>query len=197
MCWWTIHCWRQCLRAATCKNELCKRLKMKNLGEAAEFWVNEILVVVQRILHICQKPDTSVKYLNTLAWETRNPVLLLWKYHPLSSPLESLLIRLFKHHTVGWLIWLMVCTHPDIGYAVGTLSQHCETPLTSDWIAFKSVLRYIKCTRTIGLKFGSDKSAHLKVFCDSEWASCRLTRRPTDGYVFLILGGAVSYKSEK
>lgn len=45
----------------------------------------------------------------------------------------------------GSLVWLLICTRTNIGYAFGTLSQHCETPLT-----VKRALRYIKYNPTAG-----------------------------------------------
>lgn len=54
------------------------------------------------------------------------------------------------------LIWLMISTQPNIGYAVRTFSHTYEMPLTSQWSAVKRVILYIKGTRTTGTTFGSE-----------------------------------------
>ena len=45
---------------------------------------------------------------------------------------------------VGSLIYLMICTRPDICYIITKLSQHLSNPHQEHWIAAKHVLRYLK-----------------------------------------------------
>ena len=47
----------------------------------------------------------------------------------------------------------MIGTRPDIGYAVGKLSQYCEKPTKSHWSSVKRVLCYLKGTCNIGKPF--------------------------------------------
>ena len=44
---------------------------------------------------------------------------------------------------VGSLIYAMICSCPDLCYAVIILSQHLVAPTKNDWILLKNVLRYI------------------------------------------------------
>ena len=57
----------------------------------------------------------------------------------------------------------------------------------------KVVLRYLKGTENHGIVYGAEEQ--LEGFSDTDWASDRDTRRSTTGYVFMINGGAVSWKS--
>lgn len=41
---------------------------------------------------------------------------------------------------VGSLIYLAICTRPDISYAVGVLSQHLERPAQQHWDGFIHIL---------------------------------------------------------
>ncbi len=61
----------------------------------------------------------------------------------------------------------------------------------------KRVLLYIKGTRTPGITFGTDPSIHPEGYCDSNWAGCLKTRNSTEGFIFLVGGGAISWKSKK
>ena len=47
---------------------------------------------------------------------------------------------------VGSLVYAMICTRPDICWAITKLSQHLSRPLKVHWIAVKHVLRYLKGT---------------------------------------------------
>eukprot|EP00171_Calliarthron_tuberculosum_P001087 IDg1087t1 len=98
---------------------------------------------------------------------------------------------------IGSLMYLMIGTRPDIAFAVGKLSQHCENPNLRHWIATKRVLRYIKGTRNLGITYGTKSSLEPLGYCDSDWGGCIETRKSTEGYLFLIAGGAVCWRSKK
>lgn len=56
------------------KAELCKRFKIKNIGEADEF-LYKLLITVQSAHHIFHNPSTSIKFLSDMEWVARNTVL--------------------------------------------------------------------------------------------------------------------------
>lgn len=96
---------------------------------------------------------------------------------------------------VGALLYLSVCTRPDIAFAVGVLSRHMAAPTTAHWAAAKGVLRYLAGTTDICLCFGHSEG--VLGYCDSDYAADLDTRRSTTGYVFLMHGGAISWQSRK
>ncbi|PSC68653.1 retrotransposon Ty1-copia subclass [Micractinium conductrix] len=51
---------------------------------------------------------------------------------------------------VGSLMYLSICTRPDIAQAVGALARHMANPTTDHWTAAKTVLRYLTGTPDIG-----------------------------------------------
>jgi len=53
---------------------------------------------------------------------------------------------------------------------VQQLSQFLVKPTISHYTAVIRILRYIKGASSLGLFFSSNTSAHLKAFCDSDWA---------------------------
>ena len=99
-------------------------------------------------------------------------------------------------HLVGSLLYLSVCTRPDIAQAVGALSKFMASPTTVHWQAAKGVLRYVAGTTDYGLKFGGNASG-LVGYCDADYAGDRDTRRSTTGYVFILNGGAISWSSKR
>lgn len=45
---------------------------------------------------------------------------------------------------VGSLLFVMICTGPDIAQAVGAVSRHIANPRREHWNTVKRILRYIK-----------------------------------------------------
>ena len=93
---------------------------------------------------------------------------------------------------IGSLMYLSVCTRPDISQAVGALARYMAAPTVAHWQAAKGVLRYIAGTASYGITYGGD---NLEAYCDADYAGDLDTRRSTTGYVFNLGGGAISWSS--
>jgi len=57
---------------------------------------------------------------------------------------------------VGSLMYIMVCTRPDLSQTVSMVSRYMHNPGRGYWEAVEWILRYIKCTKDIGLVFKKD-----------------------------------------
>jgi hypothetical protein len=104
--------------------------------------------------------------------------------------------------TVGSVMYAMLGTRPDLAYSISTLGKFSSAPIMGHHSALKRVIRYLKQTTDVGILYdGStlDPEGFPELVCytDSDWAGDRSDRRSTGGYVFLLLGGAVSWKSKK
>ena len=55
---------------------------------------------------------------------------------------------------VGSLMYAMVCTRPDIGYVVEVVSRFMSNPGKEHWNTVKWILRYLKGTSNMCLRFG-------------------------------------------
>ena len=98
---------------------------------------------------------------------------------------------------VGGIMYLMVATRPDLAAAVGVLSQFASDPCPTHWQALKRVLRYLQATTTHGIQFGHCKIDGLIGYSDADWAGDIESRRSTSGYVFVMNGGCISWRSKK
>lgn len=106
---------------------------------------------------------------------------------------------------VGSLMYIAICTRPDISFAVGVLSRFLEKPNQLHWDSFIHVLRYLKSTDNLTIKYTSQRETDLKPnpswtfpegASDTDWAGDRSTLRSTTGYVFKFMGGAISWRSQ-
>ncbi|XP_063632933.1 uncharacterized protein LOC134804008 [Cydia splendana] len=94
-------------------------------------------------------------------------------------------------------MYLAVCTRTDIAHTVTYLSQFNTCYTDEHWIAAKRVLRYLKGTKSQGLKYKkSDKMKGLVGYADASHATS-YDRKSFTGLVFLWKGGAVCWESKK
>lgn len=99
-------------------------------------------------------------------------------------------------HLVGSLLYLSVCTGPDIAQAVGALSKYMQAPTTVHWQAAKGLLRYVASTQEHGIVFDKDPGLVIG-YCDADYAGDLDTRRSTTGFVFILHGGAIAWLSKR
>ena len=95
---------------------------------------------------------------------------------------------------VGSLMYAMVCTRPDIAHAVGVVSRFLSNPGKDHWEAVKWILRYLRGTSKVCLKFGENQTI-LDGYTDADMAGDVDSRKSTSGYLMIFAGGAVSWQS--
>ena len=94
-------------------------------------------------------------------------------------------------------MYLSICTRPDIAYAVSNLAKFTSKPTNAHWTALKRVLRYLKGTVDYGIQYTRGESGECIGYSDADWAGDINDRRSTSGYLFMISGGAVTWRSKK
>lgn len=97
---------------------------------------------------------------------------------------------------VGSLQWITCCTRPDIAFAVSQLSKFNAAHTVQHWTAAKHVLRYLRGTASMGISYTGGTLSPM-VYSDSSFSQCPATRRSVTGYVVILCGGAVCWKSQR
>ena len=98
--------------------------------------------------------------------------------------------------TVGSLMYVMLCTWPDIYYVVGIVSRYQSNPRMGHWIAVKHILKYLRRTRDYMLMYlGGDWN--LIGYIDSDFQSDKDSGKSTFGSIFTLGSGAVVWRSIK
>lgn len=97
---------------------------------------------------------------------------------------------------IGSLMYLAIATRPDIAHSVSYLSQFNSCFGKEHWQAAKRVLRYIKGTINLTLKF-QKTGRELVGMTDADWGSCQIDRKSYTGYCFEFAGSVISWESKK
>lgn len=72
-----------------------------------------------------------------------------------------------------------------------------QAPRQGHWDAALRVLRYLKSSPGQGIVLPKDNDLQLTAYCDSDWASCPLTRRSITGYLMKLGTAPISWKTKK
>lgn len=98
---------------------------------------------------------------------------------------------------MGCLMYLSVCTRPDISYACSQLSQFNNCFDVTHWQAAKRILRYLAGTINYSLYFHRGGKLNLTAFADADWANDPNDRRSYTGFVVKLGNNVVNWESRK
>lgn len=174
------------------KKDIAKQFAIKDLGIAKHVvgiqveqtsegtlltqtsYIDEILALTgQECSNICYVPMFMYDVSYTMAKEDGDN-----KDKP-----EFALLPTAEHHKyreyVGKLMYLMVCTRPDIAFAVNYLARLCAAPERRHMASVMNLARYLKGTRELGLFYprlqkGDKPSLNLCGYVDASFADCAM-----------------------
>ena len=113
------------------------------------------------------------------------------KQSPSSEKEKEEMRKVSYASAVGSLMYVMVCTRPDIAHAVGVVSKFLSNLDKEHWVAVKWILKYLRGTSKTCLCFGIDKPMLLGC-TDVDMAGDVDSRKSTSSYLITLLRGAVS-----
>ena len=182
------------------KAALKERYKMKDMGELSYILGISVIQDKEKNRVILHQKHYIEAILRKYGMDNANPVatpadanVKLKKSDGVSKPVHQ--------HTyqsmVGSLLYAAMATRPDIAQAVSAVSKFNANPDASHLTAVKRILRYLKGTVNIALKYEKSVSGALIGYSDADWAGDQDDRRSTTGNIFLLSGGAVSWLSKK
>ncbi|GJS31119.1 retrovirus-related pol polyprotein from transposon TNT 1-94 [Tanacetum coccineum] len=187
------------------KSLLKKEFDMKELGEAKKILGMEIVRDRSRkILRVSQSGYIS-KILNNFRIDNGKSVQMPLGGHfklslkdcPVRDCDVERMSKVPYANAVGSLMYLMVCTRPDIAYAVSVVSRYLANPGKNHWEAVKWILKYLRGTKNVGLMYDTGHGDHVDVtgFVDSDYAKDPDKGKSITGYAFLVQRCVVSRKA--
>lgn len=176
------------------KSALNKSFKMTDCG-SLKYFLGMEFVYDKGSLRISQTKSIE-KVLCRFGMETCNP-----SHTPMDKNCDlqrsDLKVNQPYRELIGCLMYLMLCTRPDICFVIGYLSRYQEYAGEEHWVAAKRVLRYLKGTLRDQLIYKKRNEPVLRAFADSDWASCKVDRKSVSGCVIQVYGNTVSWFSKK
>ena len=93
----------------------------------------------------------------------------------------------------------MVCSRPDLSYAISVVSRFMGNSGQVHWQALKWVLRYLNGTLKGGLKYTRTDPGRdaLEGYVDADYAGNVDIRKSLSGFVFTLFGTAVTWKANQ
>lgn len=186
------------------KAQLSSVFEMKDLGSAKRILGIDIIRSRPNYLALCQKAyleKVLVKFKMSEVKPVNTPLAPHFKLSQEQSPktndeLEQM-DKVPYASCIGSLMYSMVCTRPDLAYALSVVSRFISNPGDEHWKALKWIMRYVKGSLDIGLVYSADAHYETEIagFVDSDYAGSLDTRRSLTGYAFTALGGCISWKS--
>ncbi|GJZ66087.1 putative retrotransposon protein [Tanacetum coccineum] len=100
---------------------------------------------------------------------------------------------------VGSIMYAVRCTRPDVAFAQNITSRFQQNPGDDHWTAVKNILKYLRNTKDMFLVYGGDMKRELRVSCytDAGYLTDADDMKSQTGYVFILNGGVVDWKSTK
>ena len=105
--------------------------------------------------------------------------------------------RILYAFVVGSLMYAQTCTRRDISFAVGMLGTYQSNPGMGHWKAAKKVMRYLRGMKDYMLTFKRSNTLEVIGYTYLDFDGCIDSRKSTFGYVYLLVGAAISWKSVK
>ena len=94
-------------------------------------------------------------------------------------------------------MYAMICTGPDVSYALTVSSRYQSDPRVAHWVAVKNIRKYLKRTKDMLLVYGGDEEIIVNGYTDASFMTDIHDYKSQSGYVFTLNGGAVVWKSFK
>jgi hypothetical protein len=98
---------------------------------------------------------------------------------------------------IGSIMYAMICTRPDVSFALSVSSRYQSNPGMGHWTVVKNILKYLNRTKEMFVVFGGDEELIVKGYTDASFMTDPDDFKSQSGYVFTLNGGAVSWKSSK
>ena len=141
------------------KKALSKSFTMKDMGLTKQIpGIHIVRDWMKKLLWLSQEKYVT-KVLQRFNMADAKPVVstlpanckLSGKHSPKTKAEKSEMMKVPYASVFGSLMYAMVCTRPDIGYAIGVVSRFMSNPGREHWAAVKWILQYLKGTLSLCL----------------------------------------------
>jgi hypothetical protein len=182
------------------KSSLRKSFSMKDLGEVAYILGTKIyrdrskrliglsqVAYIDKILYQFNMQDSKKGFL-----PMSHDIALSKKQCP-SKLDEQERMRVIPYaSTIGSIMYAMICTRPDVSYALSVMSRYQSNYGEAHWTIVKNILKYLRRTKQAFLVFEDEEELVVKGYSDASFQTNVEDSKSQSGFVFCLNGGAVS-----
>ena len=126
------------------------------------------------------------------------PVDVQSHYPPPTEEEKEAMVNIPYLSAVGTLIWLSMCTRPDIAFAVNFCARFNSCPGPAQWKLVLHIMRFVMGTRHYDMVFKRyPRSVLLACFSDSDHAGDPNSRKSVSGVICFAYGNPVLWMSKR
>ena len=188
------------------KSWLGKCFSMKDLGEAAYILGIKIYrdrskrliglsqsTYIDKVLKRFSMQDSKRGYL-----PMSHGITLSKSQCPNTKDEQERMSKIPYASTIGSIMYVMLCTRPDVSYALSITSRYQSNPGESHWTVVKNILKYLRRSKDMFLVYGGlEDDLVVNCYTYASFQSDKDDFRLQSRYVSCLNGGAVSWKSSK
>ncbi|KAL4351912.1 hypothetical protein GQ457_06G010610 [Hibiscus cannabinus] len=93
---------------------------------------------------------------------------------------------------IGSIMYAMICTRPDLSYALSMTSRYQANPGEGHWTAVKNILNYLRRTKDVFLVYGGEEEFRIKGYTNVSFQTDKDDSRSQSGFVFCLNKDTVS-----
>ncbi|KAL2251350.1 UNVERIFIED_CONTAM: Retrovirus-related Pol polyprotein from transposon TNT 1-94 [Sesamum indicum] len=185
------------------QTNLHKTFEMKDLGDAKRILGMDIVRHKNKIL--LNQKSYILSILKRFSMKNSKPISVPLAAHfhlsknqsPNTNAEKEKMEKVPYSNVIGSIVFLMVCTRPDIAYAISCLSRYMANPGPPHWEALKWLLRYLHGSKNVGILFAKrSENTQLVGYVDSNYGNDRDSRKSTTSYIFTLCESCISWKSQ-
>jgi hypothetical protein len=187
------------------KDYLKSKFSMKDLGEAA--YILGIKIYRDRTKHLTGLSQGTYldKVVKRFSMEnSKRGMLPMISGMPLSKAQRpqtdeerQYMSEVPFDSATGSIMYAMICTRPDVSFALSATRRHQIDPRNKHCFAVKRILKYLRITKDLFLVYGGDRELVVKGYTGASFVTDPDDSKSQSGYIFTLNKGAFSWKSSK
>jgi hypothetical protein len=90
---------------------------------------------------------------------------------------------------IGSIMYAMLCTRPDVSFALSVTSRYQSDFGEAHWTIVKSILKYLRRTKDMFLIFGGEDELLVKGYTNASFQTDKDDSKSQSGFIFCLNGG--------
>lgn len=178
------------------KREMAAKFEMSDLGKLTYYLGIEVLQYDDGI--ILKQDRYARKILEETGMSSCNLTHVPMEMNAMfsKSPEERKIDEKEYRRSIGCLRYLLH-TRPDLSFSIGVLSRYMQEPKESHGSALKQVLRYLRGTCSLGLRYSRGNDTRLIGYSDSSHNVDHDDGKSTAGHIFYLGKNPITWCSTK